>query len=189
MPASAEQVRTRRHSVLGGILGGCLLLGIMRPLLDGTPLPHHSLLFGSTASWPKFFQDFVPLDVVLSCVYFGGIMYLILNDPAPRTNMNKRQMTWYGLGYFTVFGCFGGLMGAVMYGWYSSIELFFAFGLIMSACALVFGGFAFGTIYGLMALGDLCQRIWPKLRTKPVAQPFIKVSHYLNADDIHDAPQ
>src|SRR4051812_3884713 len=109
-----------------GIGYGILLFAIIRSgLVDARQAqPFRSLFFKHAERWPGFVKGFVPLDLTMTCLYFGLVITLVLatiDSPsnAPRT---ARQWLLFAVGTFVGFGAFGGAMGAMLYGWYSSLE-------------------------------------------------------------------
>jgi len=136
------------HLLFMGIgVGMWLLVRFMLADITMGAIPYEtkrSLYFGSTQYWPEFIKNgFWPLDALVA----AGSGWLIFVGCSPMAQReDKQSLPKIALGGCSLLAGFGGLYGAISFGWYTGIEAVPAF--------------AVGT---LLLLGAFMAVMWPPI--------------------------
>jgi hypothetical protein len=194
MPSSKEQVKTNRLSVAYAIGFGTIMYIFGRFLLseghNDLPTKHPRIFFVGDANFlPHFFVHFLPLDWVACCAYVGLMAYLISKGPTDTETGNSKQFAMQILGYLALIGTLGGIIGAMMFGWFTSMEMFLAMDVAALLICAGLAGFC-GIFYLLYRLLDpIVKYGWNWFTWLPAARPLLRMIAYFNADDVPDEPK
>ncbi len=192
-----QEIKNHRQAVLSGVIGGIFFFLLFRVLLKDRSEAFNSLFFSGEEHWPVFVKSFIPLDVAFSCLFCYIPIRLIVNfiDSDETESVEEkepesfRDKVMLPLGLTLGLGCWGGIAGSGLYGWYFSLEGF----VIACVFILAFGGvlLGLGKVMDFLMLGIIhfFKLLAALLRPTWIGRPFVRFGRYMNADGVPEAPE